>query len=70
MTLSLYKTRLAEHQDRCPVCLSENICGEGVDIGHGSATQEVTCQECYACWRVTYVYKTCDIIWYPPKEHA
>lgn len=38
----------------CPFCGSDNLDGEGVDVGKASATQEVTCQDCNASWYDEY----------------
>ncbi len=40
---------------RCPACGSDDVEGEGVSIGAGSATQECGCNQCEAEWADTYL---------------
>lgn len=39
---------------RCPACGSDDINGDGVEIGAGYATQECGCNQCDAEWMDTY----------------
>jgi transposase-like protein len=39
---------------QCPHCHSTNISGGEVNIDVGTATQEVTCDDCYATWLDVY----------------
>lgn len=38
----------------CPFCGSDDVVGEGVEIGEGSAVQEVSCSVCDRVWYADY----------------
>ena len=38
----------------CPVCGSESVEGDGLEVDAGTATQEVNCTECKATWEDRY----------------
>lgn len=40
--------------ERCPVCNSTNIEGEGVDVGYNGASQECSCSSCGSTWTLTF----------------
>ena len=39
----------------CPFCGSSEISGGSVEIGNGTASQEVDCNVCHKVWSDTYV---------------
>lgn len=39
----------------CPICRSDDLTGNDVDINEGVATQDVYCNECDASWTDVYV---------------
>lgn len=39
---------------KCPVCASENIEGESVEIDAGTAWQDMSCGVCGSSWRDLY----------------
>ena len=43
-----------ENSDRCPVCKSEDITGQGVNTDIGIAWQDVSCNECCEQWKDVY----------------
>ena len=53
----------------CPFCGPKaDVEGEGVDIGDGGASQEITCKECGGVWDDLYTLTGISVISVPDKE--
>jgi formate dehydrogenase maturation protein FdhE len=46
--------------DKCPVCGSDDITGEGVNTTEDQASQECSCSDCYSEW--TLVFNLAEIV--------
>ena len=51
------KKAYLKDSSKCPFCGSDNIGGDGVEIGDNQAEQIVTCNDCEHSWRDIYVLK-------------
>jgi hypothetical protein len=64
---ALRQTRYLENKGtKCPHCSSGDIEDRSVDIGQGTANQEMSCGRCYAVW--ADVYKLTHIVEIEPPD--
>jgi formate dehydrogenase maturation protein FdhE len=46
----------------CPMCESDSITGDCVEVDHNSARQDVYCNDCHASWTDVYEFRKKECI--------